>query len=973
MRSSSGVPQAAVQLVGSILQFDVAANTVNLTLEALKLPALDERRLRKSIQGQMTQAVRGLNSAKRADIEAATTAIEDTLKGFKVSEAALRASADSARLKTFIIASNPRPFELISEDAAAVDCFHLIMSAVVGRMTLELRNSQNAAVPLIIEAHDRIAGLDATTSNLEYKYSSIIREVELLGQRSFYNENLAGEAIDAFRCIKGLDCRPKCSLYIESKRDYEQLDELLTRHGIASVWGPPLSGRFELLRQWCQRAGKRDVVVVDCRTEGGLQAGISALARKHHVQPQRTTALTLNKICLERSGITVVLDGLESDSDLLGLEEQLRPGPSAVLATLDFQPRRKVASAFRPQPLGEDEIATILRSELDDEQYAGSIDGLDEVAELLAGQPLLAKQAASYIADCCESIDEYRKSVDENPGVTYLANTRTDERTAQAVWSFSLARVEKRLTRQGICALAILSTLSGKAVVGAWEGAVSFLLSGEELGNEAVARGITKYLSRLNLVDESNGLVNSAGPFLHFAWEQLSNEERTSSVEATLRLIRLAASSARTSRDVGLMNGVVPVVAEKYFDLRKYSPALFDDATLSAGICLGEAGLEQFAIWVLDKLLRLQATDEHPDVATTLVTIASIGLDKELIGASRFALAVAEEVRETKDPGTRVQSSLLTARALWADGDLRTGLDAASTAVRLIEEGAVAGDDAILMGMQAYRFRGWFRVALGTDVRSGIGDLCRAIEIGQTDDRFWFWSSEARAHTVSFLTDRGITPPGELFEEQTSPSSPSSAVPLVTSALGAAIAESHRVRGNIDKAESSLGESPQVGFGELDIACNAADHLQRRIQLLIDRIDSSPWNNDSYSLLNGGLVLADDGLERLVTLPEELAQCSRVKRIRAGLKVNRSAILLQLDDVKQAVAEAREALAIDLDEFGDKHREFAKDALALGIALVADNKVSEARAWLQVAYEIFSRPGPHTDKKLADYISSFLR
>jgi hypothetical protein len=259
MGSTSGVTQAAVQLAGSILQLDVVANSANLALEMMNLPVLDERRLRKSIQGQITQAVRGLNSAKRADIEAAQTAVEETLKAFKVTETALRASADSARLRRYIIASNPRPLALISEDPAAEHCFHSIMTAAVDRITKELRSSRSAVGPLLLEAHDLIAGLDKKAVGLESRYKSILKDVELIGQQSTHNEDQVGEFIDGLRMLKGLDYRPSCRKYIGSPGNFDRIDNLLPSNGIVSVWGPPLSGRFELLRQWCRRAGKQDV------------------------------------------------------------------------------------------------------------------------------------------------------------------------------------------------------------------------------------------------------------------------------------------------------------------------------------------------------------------------------------------------------------------------------------------------------------------------------------------------------------------------------------------------------------------------------------------------------------------------------------------------------------------------------------------------------------------------------------------
>lgn len=999
MNNQDGIPEAAIHLLASIFQIDTLGNALNLGLvSADALPQAERKRLRKQVQGKLTQVMKHkFSSLSKADREAAYLGVLATLKSLQFNESLVRAAKDLLTLRNYILATSPSERQFLVSDPAALPCFDALLDISCGEIADYIRTNGRHNTILLDESlkdvlqlkrqvfihGDNLARVTLDVQAVQQDFARAVTRVESM------NPKLAVST----GALSRLESRALPLEFVGRAEAMSRLSAILQGSNHACIWGPPLSGRYELARQWLMANAASDQSwVIDCRSLETLGLAITSLAAKLNIDDQEEPFAVLREVCSQRPELSLLFHGVQNEDHLNQLLTLPSRGPGFHVIVPDFIPRSANSlPGFALVPLDSNFIREIVQGHLP----AASESEATQLVELLVGQPLLAQQASAYITDTGCSIDAYCRMLETDTASLLRANTTlgSDQRTAASVWDNSLSRVELQAKLPPLPALGLLRLLGGRAVEGAWVGTVGFALSeSDELGHQAETLLLTSLLKRFALVSVTNRVVEAPRLFLEYSWAGLSEDEKTSATKAVLRNIIFASSHGLVSHHAGLLNAITPTLAKDFFEWRNRASALFDRAVVGATKLFDEFDMPDIAITLLEMLLEVQRLDPESDEVSTAINLGIALCNQDSPSVQEFVSQIVPESEMTDDPDVKGRLYSLAALSDWNCGNLTSGLNYSNTAVEFLSSGDRATDDFILNWSSAHRVRGWINISLG-NTTEGIRDLEIAIETVSSDSRFEMTAAEMINHTRSFLREQGVPEPKGLLKTVATPlplgiSRESEILPgrNLWSAVGAA---------SDGGAETSkalvdwLREGPKLVFDTSYTEYQVALYCQFIVSLLQDQHeefageaiaegrDLGLAHEELSSLMRNGSaeieLYLDRGIEALENLPEIARATSRVRRLLCGLWVNKANHLVHQDRANEGELFARRALAVDLEEFGTDHGEYAADACALASCLLATNKYDEARVWLQRAKRIYSTAGRHRDTARTNEIDELLR
>lgn len=957
--------QAIVQLIGSILQLDVAANVINVVLA---IPGGSRRQLENQIKGQITQLLRHEYAGLRpADREAVVTALDDTMRAISVNDDLARLARDPHALARELISRSPSRH--VMQDPVTGECFanmtHVCAAFVAGALKRESR-----FLPVRLEQVEReVLTLTESTAAQD-------RQIRRLGEvvaAESTKPSLLLSPDPIHHPVPLLDWRPLPETFVGREPELNAVSAGVAGNGLFGVSGWAMTGRYEVLREWCRR--HRDVSqawVLDFTEASAAQLRLDALAARFHVPSGSDAAVVIARVCDAAPDITLVAVGVHSESLFKRLQDVCRAGQGVCLLVLGDQPR-DCTDVLALEPLKADHIEAILH-----EQLVGlgtPQENVRALAERLVGEPLIARQAVAFIGStgCC--VAEYLEMLSETPHVLLTSSATRDasDRTASTVWEHSLRGVREATGQDGGACLALLHLMGDRVIEGAWHGAVAFWLTGaDELGAKAQTLLLSKALSDMKLVRVGNGIVEVPPLLSAYCWSRASAVTRQQAVAACLRIAKLSAGAGQVSLHAATVNGSSWLLTADLGKFRAVDAAFLDETLLQAGALLAAADLPEWAHYLYWRGLVLQ--DSAGDTVAAFragVQMCKLLLWQKWPGWYELFELLSENF--AADPEVHADYALdyelLAAQVDWERGRLESGERHAQLSLRLTAASPV--DDTTLMRrVGALRVLGWLRIASGR-VERGLRSLMEGLELLQSDERFAWMAEEHRADTVSFLMRQGVTVPERLRHgssvQERRRGTLDSLVSLAASNAAAA-------QGDFDTAAQLLGTGPEVAFDDLFNAYTEARLKQQRARLLLDEFAVNAQSGQKgRETLGQAAELLDGALATLAALPDSLASSFRIQVLQNAIKFNKAIIhLARDDDPDGAIRLTREALESDEELFGTDHAEYALDASQLG-ALLLRERPGEARRWLHVARDIHARPGPHRDVREVARIDELLR
>jgi tetratricopeptide (TPR) repeat protein len=1007
MANQDDVAQAAVQFVGSCLQVDVIANAANLgialaggseTLRAIR----HSRRLRrfaKGLRGQLSVVARAkYSNAKKYDREAAYEAIAATLDAADFDQTLVRTAKDPQLLRNRLLGSAPDERPLLS--GLSVEMYDGLLQIVVSAITREIRDSDEYLPQLVDEALKDIVDIKMATAKQQSRqeeHEDRLTQLEVDVPNAIADAlRLSPSLAAAGQALKVIDRTPLAHGFFGRGDTLARISTLVGDTGYACVWGPPLAGKWELCRQWIlAHAGDRDTWHVQCHSLESLAIAAAQLS-KHYGLDQRATLDPLSTIQAVRESnpdVTLLLDGIQDEGAAKAVSHWKRQGSGVDLVLAGFTPAKGTQlPTIQVEVLDDPSIVGILRHYLS----GSTTDDIQALAERLEGMPGLAIQAAAFITDAGVSVPQYLTMLEREPESLLHSQTTVPPRSPAvgAVWDRSLSRLETRGRASAPQLLSVLRLLGKTTISGALEGGIGFLLSGtDELGEQAAALTIIGQMNRLQLARNDEGVETASTLLMEYCWDSLSTSEKTDVARAVLRLIHLSAAYGKTWQAAGPANAVIPFVVGDCFSWRGLCPSQFDEAFVMSAQMFRSLDIPDLAIALLTQLLRAQeGTAPDAAMATTAINITNIAIEQELPEAAGFLAYVVEKFGDIEDSRVKAETRLLSGRHAWNQGEEDSVVRYCDDGLSIIAHAVLDEDSWILLKSNLHNVRAWGHAGLGNGARA-IEDLRSAMRLLLSDAKFSMSLNETVLSSVPLLKDQGIDVPDDFKD-------------MVEAALGSIVqSPDDRLPGTSlwhlgntaqpldpalhDEVLEYLDQGPRVSFSSGLDGLQLALFCQTQARLLLDaQNEGSPAelqalreNRDLPAETRGLYAsrsvklkeLLDTGIEALEAMPSELQQEHKVRRLLAGLWINRSNYLQSVGDAEQAVRWARKALSVDTEEFGSQHQEFANDALVLGLALAQAGEAVEAMDWLSRAHTIYSTPGRNRSVPRASMVEALLR